>query len=232
MGKHVVYLVHGLLGTAYAHFGKQIAQWSPRCEVVPIDLPGHGRCRLDAGAQYLEGAYRYLEAITRRFGPGRLVAASYLGGPLAVRCAAARPDLVESLVLTGFAPGLDRGVFLAWLAGFQQVAERDPALTAQYDRLHTGRWRDTLRAYSDDAQAAYEQRFRVVPAAISALKQPVLIANGSFKSVEREAAERAADLGPNIRGVVIEGAGHIAGYDAPEEFDRAVSGFWHEAEEG
>ena len=232
MGKPVVYLVHGLLGTAYAHFGKQIGAWSPQCEVVPIDLPGHGRCRLDAGVQYLEGAYGYLEALMRRFGPGRLVAASYLGGPLAVRCAAARPDLVESLVLTGFAPGLDRAVFLTWLAGFQQVAEQNPALAAQYDRLHAGRWRDTLRAYSDDAQTAYEQRLLVTPAALGALKQPVLIANGSFKSIEREAAQKAAALGPNIRGLVIEGAGHIAGHDAPAQFDRAVAGFWREVEEG
>jgi pimeloyl-ACP methyl ester carboxylesterase len=221
-----VFVLHGLLGTAYGHFGRLIGDWSSRGDVVPIDLPGHGRCRLDAGPDYLNTAYRYLEAVVEKFGPGHLVAASYLGGPLAVRCARQRPDLVESLVLTGFAPGLPREVFLTWLGGFRTLADQNPALAGEYDRLHTGRWRATLLAYGADARAAYEDRILVKPASLGALAAPVLLANGSLKSVERQAAERAPGLGPRVRGVVIEGAGHLAGHDCPDAFGRAVDDFW------
>jgi pimeloyl-ACP methyl ester carboxylesterase len=86
-GAPIVYVLHGLLGTAYGHFSHQIRAWEGRYRVVPVDLPGHGRCPLDAGEEYLDQAYEYLSALVTRFGPGRVVAASYLGSPLAVRCA-------------------------------------------------------------------------------------------------------------------------------------------------
>ena len=82
-----VYFLHGLLGTAYAHFGNQIQAWADICELVPVDLPGHGKCKLDAGEDYLDQTLDYVLALLRRFGGGRLVAASHLGGPIAIRCA-------------------------------------------------------------------------------------------------------------------------------------------------
>jgi pimeloyl-ACP methyl ester carboxylesterase len=219
-----VYLLHGLLGTAYAHFGHQIRAWGPT-HVVPVDLPGHGRCPSDAGERYLDRAYDYVTSIMTRFGPGRLVAASYLGGPIAVRIAAQRPDLVTSLVLTGYVPDLARPAFLHLLDGFHLLAAEQPDLAAEYDRLHGTRWKDTLAAYGDDCA----RRPDVVlpgPDALAGLGTHTHIVNGSRKSAERSAAERAADLGPRITGVVIEGAGHIVGHDAPSEFTAAVEDFW------
>lgn len=222
-----VYFLHGLLGTAYAHFGAQIQRWTGALAPVPVDLPGHGRCRVDAGPGYLDRALEYVTAVVSRFGRGRLVGASYLGGPLAVRLALARPDLVESVVLTGFAPGLDREVFLRWLAGFHTLARDNAELAAEYDRLHGARWRDTLAAYGDDVEYAYDQRVLVRAERLGAIGADVLIVNGSLKSVEREAAQRAAEFGPRVRGVVIDGAGHIAslGYDASDGVDGGVDRF-------
>jgi pimeloyl-ACP methyl ester carboxylesterase len=220
-----VYLLHGLLGTAYAHFGAQIRAWGSRHAVVPVDLPGHGRCPLDAGVEYLDEAFSYLVSVVERFGPGRLVAASYLGGPLAVRCAAQRPELVTSLVLTGFAPGLDRQAFLGLLAGFDRLAAEHPDLAAEYDRLHGSRWKDTLAAFGEHSARRFD-RVLVPPAAIGALPVDTLIVNGSLKSVERTAAERASQFGSRSAGVVIDGAGHIASHDAPEAFTAAVEDFW------
>ena len=216
-----VYALHGLLGTAYGHFGHQIRSWRERHRVVPVDLPGHGRCPLDAGEEYLDQAYGYVRALVSRFGPGRVVAASYLGGPIAVRLAAEHPELVSSLALTGFAPDLDRETFLRLLAGFPGVAAK-PELAAEYDRLHTARWRATLSAFSA-AAAGVEP---VTGAGLGALAADVLLANGSHKSVERDAAERAARYGPRVRGHVLDGAGHIASHDAPAEFSSAVEAFW------
>ncbi|HEY0636610.1 MAG TPA: alpha/beta fold hydrolase [Pseudonocardiaceae bacterium] len=222
----VVYLLHGLLGTAYAHFGAQITRWTTGHRVVPVDLPGHGRCPLDAGDRYLDQSLDYVLAVLERFGRGRLVAASHLGGPLAVRAAAARPDLVDSLVLTGFAPGLERGAFLGLLAGFHRLAAEHPPLAAEYERLHGGRWAGTLDAFSAHVGRDFEGTALVRPEALAALDVDTFICNGSHKSVERDAARGAARLGPRVRGRVLDGAGHIASLDAPDAFTTAVEDFW------
>jgi pimeloyl-ACP methyl ester carboxylesterase len=223
-----VYLLHGLLGTAYAHFGEQIRAWA-HARVVPVDLLGHGRCPLDAGEHYLDRAYEHVVSIVQRFGPGRLVAASYLGGPIAVRIATQRPELVTSLVLTGYVPDLARPAFLQLLDGFHRLAAERPELAAEYDRLHGTRWKDTLTAYGDDC-ARRPGLVLPGPGALTGLGTSVHIVNGSHKSAERHAAERAAELGPRITGAVIEGAGHIAGHDAPAAFTAAVQAFWAEAD--
>jgi pimeloyl-ACP methyl ester carboxylesterase len=226
MSAPAVYVLHGLLGTAYAHFGAQVTRWQRDHRVVPVDLPGHGRCPLDAGQDYLDAALVYLTALVDRFGPGRLVGASYLGGPVALRLAATRPDLVESVVLTGFAPGIEHAVFRRWLSAFHEMAGRDGALAAGYDRVHGPRWRDTLTAFTAEVDHAYAERVLVRPADLAALEVDVLLVNGSLKSHERAAAEGAARFGPRVRGAVLAGAGHIASHDAPEEFTAAVAGFW------
>lgn len=224
----LVYFVHGLLGTAYGHFGHQINAWRNHYCVVPVDLPGHGSCRLAAEPDYLNQAAAYLAAVMDRFGPGNVVAASYLGAPVSVRCAEARPDLVTSLVLTGFAPGIPKEVFIGLLAGFHRLAAEQSELAAEYDRLHTGRWRQTLDAFTDHVERAYEQTVLVLPEKLDALGIQTLVVNGSLKSIERAAAEGAASFGPMVSGLVIEGAGHIASHDAPEEFTKAVDAFWRD----
>jgi pimeloyl-ACP methyl ester carboxylesterase len=222
----LVYLLHGLLGTAYAHFGGQIGAWRDRFRVVPIDLPGHGRCPLDAEEPYLDGAFRYVAALAHRFGPGYVVAASYLGGPLGVRLAREHPELVRSLVLTGFATGMPREVFEARAAGFARLAAQSPELTAEYDRLHGPRWRRTLAFWTADVAAGYEDRVLVRPEQLGALAVDTYLINGSLKSEERGTAAEAARFGPRVRGLVVEGAGHIAGLQEAAAFTAAVEEFW------
>ena len=223
-----VYFVHGLLGTAYGHFGAQIKAWQGAHRVIPVDLPGHGRCPLDAGPDLLDESLDYLLALLARFGAGRIVAASYLGGPLAVRCVTARPDLVRSLVLTGFAPDPDPVSVLAQLGGFRKLAYGNVDLAAEYDRLHTVRWRRTLAAFTDHVTRSFEETVLVRSRSLASSPVDVLILNGDLKSVERTAAERAGRLGQRVHGQVIPQAGHIASHDAPEPFTRAVEKFWWE----
>lgn len=221
-----VYFLHGLLGTAYGHFGDQVAAWSGRRRVVPVDLPGHGRCRLAAGRAYLDIALEYVTALVDRFGPGHLVAASHLGGPLAVRLAEARPELVVTVVLTGFVPGTEEASFVRLLDGFRVLVEQNPELAAEYDRLHTPRWRTTLAEFTRHVCAAFATRVQVRPERLGALRCDVLVLNGTLKSAEREAAEAAPTFGPRVHGVLLAGAGHIASHDTPEEFTAAVERFW------
>ena len=223
-----VYFLHGLLATAHHHFGPQLRAWKEELAVVPVDLPGHGDCPLDATPRYVSTAVRYALAVMSRFGPGHVVAASYLGSPVAVRSALERPDLVQSLVLTGFAPDVPQEVFALWLESFSRLASENAELTQWYEQTHGSRWRETLAAYTDDVRDRYDDDLWVTSKMLSMLQSPALIANGAVKSNERDAAIEAASLGPNVRGYVIQDAGHIPGCDRPEEFNRVVRAFWEE----
>ena len=223
-----VYFLHGLLATAHIHFGPQLRAWKEELAVVPVDLPGHGDCPLDANPRFVATAVRYALAVMDRFGPGHVIAASYLGSPVAVRSALQRPDLVQSLVLTGFAPGVPQHVFALWLESFSRLAAENNQLTQWYEQTHGARWTETLAAYTGDVQERYDEDVCVSPNMLSMLQRPALIANGAVKSNERDAATGAANLGPNVRGHVIQDAGHITGCDRPEEFNQIVRAFWEE----
>lgn len=225
----VVYLLHGLLGTGYAHFGPQVSAWRDTCRVLPVDLPGHGRCPRDARPDYYDDALRHVLALFDRFGPGRLVGASYLGGPLAARAAAARPRLVESLVLTGFVPDAPEAPFQERIAGFERLAAQHPDLAAEYERLHTVRWKQTLAAVVDHVARDFAGTVRLTTRDLTAHGIRTLLLNGSLKSDERAAAQHLAALGGTVAGRVVPGAGHLVSRDAPERFTEAVETFWNEA---
>jgi pimeloyl-ACP methyl ester carboxylesterase len=224
----VVYFLHGLLSSAHYHFAPQVEAWKEELTIIPIDLPGHGHCQLDAQPRYFATALRYALGIMKRFGPGHVVAASMLGGPVAVRCALERPDLVSSLVLAGFVPGIPQDVFTVWIDGFKRLAAENPHLAQWYDQMHGRRWQDTLEQFENDVQNHYSEDICVTGSMLGKLQPPTLIANGTLKSSERAAALDAAQLGPAIRGRLIEGAGHIPSRDCPQEFNAVVRAFWEE----
>src|SRR5258708_5917180 len=159
----VVYLLHGLLETSYGHFRHQIDAWRRDHRLFPVDLPGHGRCPVDAGAPYVAQMCAYVIALMERTGPGRMVAASYLGGPVGLRCAAQRPDLVSSLVLTGFVPAVPRDVFGGWVQSVVKVSGESPELAAAYDEVHGGRWRRTLATFVEEVEQRYAEGLGVDP---------------------------------------------------------------------
>jgi pimeloyl-ACP methyl ester carboxylesterase len=225
----VVYLLHGLLETAAGHFGPQLRSWSAGCRLVPLDLPGHGNCRVDVDGSCLSPTVDYVTAVLDRFGPGRLVAASYLGGPAAVQVAARRPELVRSLVLTGVVPDVPADVFVGWVRSVQEVA-CNGAMASAYDAVHGRRWRRTLDGYVADVANRYEEVVQVRRDVLADIGVSVLIANGARKSAERQAASSAAKIGVEVRGAVVDDAGHIPGRDQPAAFEAAVANFWAETE--
>lgn len=231
-GGRVVYLLHGLLATAGYHFGPLVEAWKDEMEVVPMDLPGHGACPVDAGADYIASSVAYARGVMDRFGPGDVIAASFVGGPVAVRCALEAPGLVRSLVLTGFVPDVPRESFLAWLEGFQRLADENGDLVRWYEERHGERWSDTLDTYHAEARERYEESVRVTGEMLAALRPPTLVGNGSKKSNEREAAANASKWGRSVRGAVIEDAGHIPSRDNPERFKEIVECFWEEVSVG
>jgi pimeloyl-ACP methyl ester carboxylesterase len=226
--QHTVYFLHGLLSSSHYHFAPQVEDWKEKLTVVPIDLPGHGHCPLDAQPRYLTTAIRYTLGIMDRFGPGHVIAASQLGGPVAVRSALQRADLFRSLVLTGFVPDVPQPIFSGWLEGFRTLASENEHLRRWYEGMHGPRWQLTLEGFSSDVQTRYSEDICVTSEMLGSLTPPTLIVNGSLKSNERNTALDAARFGPTVRGHVIEGVGHIPSRERPQEFNAVVRSFWKE----
>ncbi|MCA9708184.1 MAG: alpha/beta fold hydrolase [Myxococcales bacterium] len=221
-----IYFLHGLLATSYAHFGEQLVRWRESHDVVPIDLPGHGRSRLDAAAPY----YARCEALLRRYlderGPGHVLGVSYLGATVALRTTLADPTGVQSLVLSGYVPNAPHAVVTRWTHSFHLLAERDPELVRHYERVHGPRWRQTLDCVLAEIRESYPASVAVSDAQLAELAVPTLVLNGSYKSDERETAARLPSLGPQIEAGILPGAGHIPSHDQPELFSGIVEAFW------
>ncbi|TDC59576.1 alpha/beta hydrolase [Micromonospora sp. KC207] len=231
--KPTVYLVHGMLETGHSHYAKQIPQWRDGYRVVPVDLPGHGRCQVDATVPYYAQAVAYLRAVLDRFGPGHVVAASYVGVPVAVRCLLRAPGTALSLTVHGFAPDVPKSVFDGWNQGFDRLAwlaDRTPQLSESYVHLHGPRWKHTLDCVQRDIEEDYTGRVLVTSAMIRDLDLPVLVANGDQRTAEKRAALAAGDIGPRVRGFVVPDAGHVPGRDNPAVFARVLREFWEHPE--
>ena len=83
-----------------------------RCRVIALDWPGHGRSSEDrapsSAARYAEIAERFADVLGLR---DVVLVGNSIGGAVAIRLAAKRPDVVRALVLAD-AGGLDRVDFM------------------------------------------------------------------------------------------------------------------------
>jgi pimeloyl-ACP methyl ester carboxylesterase len=221
-----VYLLHGLLGTCFAHFAPQIRAWRERYRIIALDLPGHGRSRVEANRPYYATAIKLLETLMESKGPGHVIGLSYLGGSIALRCALARSDLFHSLVLSGYVPSVPHAAVSAWAAAFFGLSRQNPTLAADYQRLHGDRWQHTLDVVSTEIREEYTTAIAVTEQMIADLDVTTLLLNGSLRTDERMAAAAWPQHNPLIEGGIIPGAGHIASNDQPNVFNMIVERFW------
>jgi 3-oxoadipate enol-lactonase len=231
-----VLLLHPWFGCA--------AFWDPvrpalaGCRVVTVDLYSPARGDWSATAAPEPLAAGVLELLQRETARPAVVVGNSMGGVLAQLVAAARPDLVDALVLVGtgargqglrpaFARRLD-----AWLA------EPDPAALAAFTRALVA-----PHATGHAAVAACVERLAdvdprylaAVPRAtlgldlrprLAAVRAPTLVVRGELDAIRTRA--HAAELTGCIAGaraVEIAGAGHSPMVDSTAEFNRVLAGF-------
>jgi 3-oxoadipate enol-lactonase len=207
-------------------------------EPVAPDLPGFGEEPL------VPPTVDYVTfAAERSGGPGAVVGCSF-GGRVALELAAARPHLVERLVLV--APGL---ASTAWSeetqAGFAEEEELVEAgdlagAAAQQARMWLGPDAEasvhelteamTLRSY--EQQLPVDGRVRGVwpePSAETRLAEiaaPTLVVMGSDDLPElHDVAARLVREMPDARLAAIQGAGHLPSLERPDELDRLLVEF-------
>jgi 2-hydroxy-6-oxonona-2,4-dienedioate hydrolase len=140
-----------------------------------VDLPGYGGSPADAPS--IGGAARALDELLTHLGlTGVEVLAQSLGGTVALRLAADRPDRIGRIVLIGSQPvpggmpGLGSRVRAQYYGREGPTPEKMRALLAELE------WHDATRIPDATVQARYAASMRVVAAAPAEDLGPVLAA--------------------------------------------------------
>lgn len=243
-----VVLVHG--------FGSSLHTWeawepllSDRFRVVAMDLPGFGLTGPDPTGDYSdERSVAVLEALLDRLGVARAAAVvgSSMGGRIAWRFAAAKPERLERLVLMapdGFASfGREYNKAperLPWLMRLLPYTAPKPLLRrtmqnayavegalsdAVVERYHAMLLAPGVR------QAILDRSLQTVllpPEPILAtIRMPVLLLWGELdRAVPASHAQDYLRVLPDARAVVLPGVGHVPMEEAPEASARALRDF-------
>jgi len=223
-----VALVHGLSGSS-RWWSKNIDALAARHLVAAVDLTGFGKSRRFFGVPEILPAFSEVTSLLARwletFGePVHLVGHS-MGGQIAIRLAAERPDLIRSLMLvdaTGMPFKLDPRPHLRPLP-------KPPFGGPRIARVLVP---DFLRAGPTSvAVASTRVVFGDTRGAMRAIRVPTLLVWGENDPlVPLHYGEEMQQLIEGSRLEVIPRAAHVAMWDAPEEFNRIALSFFEEVE--
>jgi pimeloyl-ACP methyl ester carboxylesterase len=155
VGEPATMFIHGVCADR-SYFQPQISPLSQGRRVLALDLRGHGESS-PADEASLDDLASDVVAVADHAGLERVVLCGHsMGGPIALRVAAARPDLVRGIVM------LD-GVVL-----FPEPV-RDAALQHLVPMLATEHWKEALRGFFNttilEPQDPPDLRRRVITAA-------------------------------------------------------------------
>jgi len=220
--------------------------WEPQVDALEAvghralasDLPGFGDAPLEPGTiAYVDHAASFFDS------PAAVVGCSF-GGRIAIELAAARPDLVERLVLIGAGLGS-----WSWSesaqAGFAEEEEAIEhgdlaAAAAQQARMWLApdaapEVRElteamTLRSYEQQLpmEGQVNAVWPEVPAEtrLGEIGAPTLVVVGAEDLEDiKSMAEKLAGEIPGARLATIEGAGHLPSLERPNELNELLLGF-------
>lgn len=220
-----IVMLHGFMGTTFAHFGKAIKHWYGKFPIVGIDLPGHGHCARDGQVHYYEDAIEYVISKIQEYEKVYLIGVSYLGGTIALKVAERKKNLIEKLVITGFTYDVPKKSFCAWANNFIELVKHNTPLAEEYYRLHGEKWVNTLDLVIKDINNSYEEVIQVSTNFLKKLSIPTLLINGDYKDSELNAARKFSNISIYLSSKVVEGSGHIVQYDKPTEFCTYIESF-------
>ncbi|MFN2443723.1 MAG: alpha/beta fold hydrolase [Thermoanaerobaculia bacterium] len=223
-----VVLLHGLSGSSH-WWDRNVDALSERHRVIAPDMVGFGRNRRFVGSplplSFDEGVallVRWLESELSE--PVHLVGHS-MGGQTAIELAARAPSMVRSLTLIA-----STGVPLISIARphLEALVHPPRELITFGPRLVL----DALRAGPGSiALASARMLLRDSRPAMETIRAPVLLVWGeSDPLVPVQYAEAMRERMPQARLAILAGAGHVAMWDQPREFERTLLRFLDEVE--
>jgi pimeloyl-ACP methyl ester carboxylesterase len=190
-------LVHGLAGSS--RWWRDVESRLRDLELDPVDLPR------SAALEELE------EWLAERLAPRAHLVGHSLGGLLAARVAARRPELVERLVLIAPAGGGRRSLIGHTLPLARTLAQVGPRFAPRlvHDALRAGPlglWTGVRAALGADLRTE-----------LAAVRAPTLVVWGEH--------ERLVPVVETDRIAVVPGAGHVPMVDRPDEVSRLLREF-------
>jgi 2-succinyl-6-hydroxy-2,4-cyclohexadiene-1-carboxylate synthase len=219
--------------------------WRPVAELLPERYPS---VLLDHREHSLEGRLR--EIAEAAAGASHPVVAGYsLGGRLALRAVLREPSRYAGLVTLGATAGIDeaaaRGAraeaderLAAWMEAspiedIVSIWERQPLFADQSDALveeqRPGRLSHDPAALALLLRTAGQAAVEPVWHELMRLELPVLAIAGARDDGYVREARRMAETAPKGRAAIVEGAGHAAHLQRPEEVARLIGEFLDEA---
>jgi len=232
------------LGTDFRVFGALVPSLAGRFRIVRYDKRGHGLSDLTPGPYSIDRLGRDLAGLLDHLGIERAVVCGLsVGGMIALRLAALRPELVRGLVLMDTAHKI--GTAEMWGQRIEAVekggieALADGVLERWFTRpFHDDRaaelkgWRNMLTRTPDEGYAAVCGAIRDADLTSEAqnIAVPTLcLAGAEDGSTPPEVVRGLADLVPGARFRVIDHAAHIIPVEQPEVTALEIIGFLEES---
>lgn len=236
-----ILFLHGFMGSKSDWTAVMAAlEGSFRC--VAVDLPGHGTSLgLPPETYTIEGAARAVVGVLDELGIERPVVAGYsMGGRLALYLALRYPERCTGIFLESASPGLedeaereerrksdDEKAARLEAGSFEEFLEswyRQPIFASL--ARDEGLLRRTVEARRDNVPAELARSLRGMGTGsqpslwkeLAGLKTPALAVAGGRDEKFVDVARRMAGIGPNVRAVVVDGAGHNVHAEAPSAY--------------
>ena len=227
-----VLFTHGYQASG-AMWDAQRTALEPRYRVITWDMRGHGGSGApdDASLYSHELLVADMRALLQSLGESQAVLVGHsLGGFASLRCYLDYPQMVRGLVLYGSGPGYrDAEARGKW----NETAERfaNSVETKGLEILKRAGPDVATARHSSALGLAHAGRRRLaqfdsrVMDAINEITAPTLVVVGSEDKAFRRSSEYMAKKIPGARLEVIEGAGHAANMQKPDEFNAIVLKF-------
>jgi pimeloyl-ACP methyl ester carboxylesterase len=212
-------LLHGITGSGL-DWRPVAAELAAGRRVIALDARGHGESDWSTQAEYApDQHFADLVIALAALGIDRCLLAGFsMGGAVAVICAAARPDLVERLVIVDAYPAPELS------PGSRRLAELLAAAYTRGERLPNGFDPAIARRLRDDLATGEARRLDLWPL-WETLQAPTLVVRGALSDVLTEdAAAEMLRRQPRARLLTLPGVGHQIPALRPRELAAAISG--------
>lgn len=246
-------LLHGFMGRG-SGWAAHATVFAKHFLVIAVDLPGHGRSGipLDPARASVERSADDLATILAREGcaPAHVLGYS-LGARVALRLAAACPDVLRRLVLESPSAGLatdperrarraadaDRAARLErdGIEAFVDEWEREPVFASQMGlpparaaRLRSERLRNRPAGLAASLRGSGQGSMDPLHERLAGIRTPTLVIAGALDPTGRARAETVAAGIPGTRLEILSGAGHNPHLETPLLFRSLVLDFLKE----
>ena len=249
---HELVLLHGQPGSP-ADWEAVIARLPPQLRASAADRPGYGASQHEAGG-FTANVEAVLEDLDARGVRSAVLVGHSWGGGVALRAASLAPDRVRAVVLlAGVGPGCDTS--LDWLLAAPGIGALSSLLAFRWTpwiararlawlrrrhgrQLYPGESASLqVWAYADESRWPLWRTFLIeqrallrelgdLAAAAESVQVPVLlIADPADRVVPVKTSHRLAEMLPDARLILIEGAGHHLPRRAPRAVADAIAQF-------